>query len=287
MARRTSYERLQSSPLRLTGALEGTLYVRCRTWETLPARLEPYATVFLATRAHEAAPLVEALKPKLAKSATVVLCQSGIGLWKAANALLPKVRVMRLAAYVTAERWELDHVHVSELSRLELAGEPGDEVELDRWRGHLARPELKVTRSLQPAALEWREALLPIAVHAAACLADAPSREMLESSELHAVASLLLDEAIAVGNLAGAGLSPQDKAAVFQRLQNAACGNPTLLDLRHGRAHELPYWNGAVVAAALEHRSRAPLNELVLHLVGHLEKAEHWKKKSAADNAPA
>ena len=105
VARKESWERLQARALRISGEIEATQYVRCQTWETL-GELDPLVTVFIATRAREVPAVLTTLKPRLAKHATVVHCQDGIGVFRAANDVLPKTRLVRLASWLVAERWE-------------------------------------------------------------------------------------------------------------------------------------------------------------------------------------
>lgn len=280
VARRESWERLRGRPLRVSGAFEATQYLRCQTWESL-GELDPLVTVFVATRARELAGVLHALKPRLAKHATVVLCQDGIGIFAAANEILPKCRLVRLASWLDAERWELDHVHVSGLARLDLAGDPGDAVVLAHWKAVLGRPGLLATTSADVHALEWRRSLLAIGTHALSALAEARNGALLDTPELRSIASDLIDEAAAVAEVEGVRLTGHDKAAVFQALDAARAGVSTALrDLRAGRPHELGLGSGAVAEAARRHGRRAPLNEALFQLVDHLEGAGRWRPRA-------
>jgi 2-dehydropantoate 2-reductase len=280
VAKKESWERLQKNPLRVTGALEATQYLRCQTWESLGA-LDPLVTVFVATRPLELTSVLEALKPRLAKHATVVLCRDGIGLHEAANRVLPKTRLVRLASWLEAERWELDHVHVTGLARFELAGDPGDEPFLLHWKNVLSRPGLLAATSHDPRSLEWRRGLVAIATYALAALVEERNGALLDTPELRAIAGDLVDEAEAVAELDGVKLTSHDRAAVFQALdagRSAVC--EALRDLRAGRAPDLALANGAVVETARRHGRKAPLNSALLNLVVHLERAGHWRRRS-------
>ncbi|HKC25332.1 MAG TPA: 2-dehydropantoate 2-reductase [Thermoanaerobaculia bacterium] len=278
VARQESWERLQAQPLRITGELEATQYVRCRTWETL-GELDPLVTVFVATRAREVPAVLTTLKPRLAKHATVVLCQDGIGVFRAANEVLPKTRLVRLASWLAAERWEPDHLHVAGLGRLDLAGDPGDGALLAHWRDMLSHTGLQTTVAYDPHALEWRKGLVAIASHALSALTEAKNGALLDSAELRSVVAELVEEAAAAAKTEGVRLSAHDRAAVFQSLEaSRGCVSEALLDLRAGRRPELDFSNGAVVEAARRHGEKAPVNEAVLALVEFLDKCGRWHK---------
>jgi 2-dehydropantoate 2-reductase len=279
VARKESWERLQAQPLRISGEMEATQYVRCQTWETL-GDLDPLVTVFVAVRAREVPAILQTLKPRLAKHATVVLCQDGIGVFRAANEVLPKTRLARLVSWLEAERWEPDHVHVTGLGRLELAGDPGDGAFLAHWENVLSRPGLQTTIAFDAPALEWRKGLVAIASHALSALTEAKNGAVLDSPELRSIASELIEEAVAVAEMDGVRLTSHDRAAVFQSLESARGGvSDALVDLRAGRRPELDFANGAVVEAARRHGRKAPVNEAVLALVEFLERSGRWRRR--------
>jgi 2-dehydropantoate 2-reductase len=286
LAKRASWERFQTSPLRITGALEATQYVRCHTWESLP-RLDPLATVFIATRPKEVAGVLQALRLKLGKHATVVLCQDGIGVFTAANEILPKTRLVRLACWSLVERWELDHLHVTVLDRLELAGDPGDRPLLEHWRKVLSRPGVQTTVAFEPIVLEWKTALRGIASEALCALAHARNGALLDTPELESIASDLLNETAEIAALEGVHLTARDRAAAFQALDGSRAAAPAACaDLRAGRHPELELFNGAVIRAARKHGRRALLNEAVLNLLEYLEKTGHFRGQPGARLAP-
>jgi 2-dehydropantoate 2-reductase len=278
IARRASYERFQAAPLRFTGALDGTQYIRCQTWESV-GKLDPLVSVFVATRARDVPGVLQTLKKRLAKHATVVLCQEGIGVFAAANEILPKTRLVRLASWLHAERWDLDHVNIAGLGRLELAGDPGDRVLLEHWQNVLSRPHLQTTVAFDPVALEWKKSLATIATDLLCALAHAKNGALLDEPELRAAASELIGETAGIAELEGVRLTSHDRAAVFQSLDTTrGCVNATLQDLRAGRKPELEFTNGAVVAAARKHGRKAPLNETLLALVAHLERMGRFRE---------
>jgi 2-dehydropantoate 2-reductase len=276
--RRPAWERFQTEPLRITGAVEATQYLRCHTWENLPT-LDPHVTVFVATRACDVPGVLETLKPRLAHTATVVVCPDGIGVYAAANGLLGKLRVLRLVWRVPAERWEIDHLHVGALSRIELAGDPGDRIQLDHWRTTLHRPSLAVEVSHDPVGLEWRTALRTIAADVVGALARVRYAQLLDDPALRAVVADLLEETFTVAARAGIRLTPHDRADVFQALEESRGSFPPLLqDLAAGRSPELERATGAVLETARRVGMRAPLNEALLTLLSHLERSGQYAR---------
>lgn len=278
VARPASCEKLNQSPLRLTGAVESSRQIRCQPWATLTTHESP-ATLIIATKAHEVAEILQLIPSHFASGSTLILCQNGIGIFEAAKQQLPDFSILRLHCWMGIQRRALDHIHIAGIYKFDLAGEPQSAPLLAQWHTVLGQIPIPTTLGTNPPYAEWQKALWNITVNGLCSIVDAPNGAILDFPELRTVADAIMTETVTVAHRAGIPLTQADITAVFDSLEKTRTNiNATLQDLRAGRHPELEFFNQAVVETATRFGCPAPVNTLVVQLVNYLEKTQQRKE---------
>jgi 2-dehydropantoate 2-reductase len=121
------------------------------------------------------------------------------------------------------------------------------------------------------AEVEWRKALLNLAVSGVCTVVGERNGAILESPELRAMVEDVLAEALPVAAAEGVALGAEDVERVFTAIANTRENwNAMLQDLRRARPTEMPYLNAAVDRLARRHGLAAPVNATVARFVTHL-----------------
>ncbi|HNJ40703.1 MAG TPA: 2-dehydropantoate 2-reductase [Acidobacteriota bacterium] len=278
VARPASCDRLNQSPLRLTGAVESSLQMVCQPWETLTRQTLP-TTLVIATKAHEVPEVLQMARVLFPPGSTLILCQNGIGIFESARHQLPDWTILRLHCWMGIQRRAPDHIHVAGIYKFDLAGAPEAEAHLTNWHTILRQTPVPITIGRDPHSAEWQKALWNITVNGLCSIVNAPNGAILDFPELRTVAESIIFEAVAVAQAAGIALTQADVTTVFDSLEKTRTNiNATLQDLRAGRHPELEFFNQAVVQTAALTGCPAPLNTLVVQLVNYLEKTRQRKE---------
>jgi 2-dehydropantoate 2-reductase len=274
LTRDYSFQLLNTMALRVTGSIDGTLPVKCTSWDTLPP-ISPETSIFVCTKAHEVESILNALKRRITKQNAIFLCQNGIGIYEMGRNILPHNPVFRLHCWMGIQRKDLRHIHVTGLQKFDLAGNQFHQQFMEHWQQILTGRGIETTLNFNPVLAEWQKALSNIAVNGVCTIANARNGEILDHSELGDVAYDLIEEAINIALLESIELTEDDKLAVFRSLDKTRESiNATLADLKAGRHPELEFFNGAVVKAARKHDKKAPVNETILNMVNYIEKTK-------------
>jgi 2-dehydropantoate 2-reductase len=269
-----SFERLSDAPLKVSGSREDMVDVPCLRWTDV-TRLDPNACVLLTVKSHQVLSVLDTLKPLLAETNIVALCQNGIGIYDLARQALPKNPILRLSCWMGVRRVDLNHIDVAGVYKFDLGGEPRNEACLRAVGEILSATGIPLTVSTDPRKSEWQKALWNIAVNGLCSLLNGPNGIILDNPEVLDCAKLLVTEAVEVAALDGIHLSEEDQLAVFASLEKTRANiNATLQDLRAGRHPELEFLNGAVVETATRHDQKAPVNETIMNLVTYIEKTK-------------
>lgn len=235
---------------------------------TLPAS----AIVLVATKATDLEKLVGPLAAALHPGQAVGLLQNGLGVHKFVRHYLPHAALARGTCWVG--------VAVEEGRRAVVAGAPLFELGADDAPGRAAAEA--ITDALNAASLrarlcgsvaevEWRKALLNLAVSGVCAIAGERNGAILESPELKLIVDDVLAEALPVARAEGVELGREDVERVFTAIANTRENwNAMLQDLRRGESTEMPYLNAAVDRLARRHGLKAPVNATVARLIFHL-----------------
>lgn len=273
LARHGPLEKLRTTPLEVSGEFEGAMRLRIAPVEE-DSQVPSEATVFITTRGRDAEAALAALRPRLGERSAVVLCSDGIGLYERARALVPGRPVLRLSFWGAVERAGAHKIRVLAAHHMDLAGAPEEEALLEFWHAVLQGAGVPASFGFDPSVTEWRKALFHVVVNGVCTLVGTQNGALLTSPDLKQVAGFLVDETVNAARVAGITLTAEDQELVLAAIERTRDDwNATLLDLRAGRESELPLFNGAVAAEAHRHQRRAPVNEAILLLVRHLEKA--------------
>jgi 2-dehydropantoate 2-reductase len=231
--------------------------------------LDPAAILLVATKATDLEKLVGPLATALAPGQTVGLLQNGLGVHKFVRHYLPHATLVRATCWVGVT---LEQGH-----RAVVAGAPLFEMGADQPEAALALTEVFNAASLRArvgasvAEVEWRKALLNLAVSGICTVVGERNGTILESPELRAMVEDVLAEALPVAAAEGVALGPEDVARVFTAIANTRENwNAMLQDLRRARPTEMPYLNAAVDRLARRHGLTAPVNATVARFVTHL-----------------
>jgi 2-dehydropantoate 2-reductase len=271
VARGPRAERLAEEGFELGGADTGSYKLPVLTLAT-GLVIPPEAIVVIATKATDLEKLVSPLAAILHPEQTVLLVQNGLGVHKFARTYLPAANLVRLTCWVG--------VTLEGQRRAVVAGAPLFELGVDDEACEaLAYPlvsllneaNLRARLGGTVAEVEWRKALLNLAVSGICSIVDERNGAALESPELRAIIDDILAEALPVAAAEGVVLGPADIERVDLAIQNTRENwNAMLQDLRRGTATEMAFLNAAVDRHARRHGLRAPVNATVARLIGHI-----------------
>ncbi len=281
LTRESSLRAFAEEPLKVTGALEGNLNIKCHSWADMPA-LEANAPIFVATKAHELPMVLKELLPHIQPNNPIILMQNGLGILDQAREILPKNPIIRLLCYIGVRKVSPVHIHVAGIHKYELAGNKSNADFLQNWQEILKNKGVDTAVSYEPYAAEWQKALWNLSINGLCSIVDEPNGAIADSPELNKIARDIVAEAVEIAKLEGIHLTTERVEDVFKSLARTRTNiNATLQDLRAGRHPELEFLNGAVAKIAEKHGRRAPLNEAVFNLVTYLEKT--GKRKEISD----
>ncbi|MDB5099222.1 MAG: 2-dehydropantoate 2-reductase [Cyanobacteria bacterium RYN_339] len=231
--------------------------------------LDPEAIVLVATKATDLEKLVGPLATALAPGQIVGLLQNGLGVHKFVRHYLPNATLVRATCWVGVTL-ELGH-------RAVVAGAPLFEMGADQPEAAATLTDVFNAANLRARAghtvaeVEWRKALLNLAVSGICTIVDERNGAILESPELRAMVEDVLAEALPVATAEGVDLGPEDVERVFTAIANTRANwNAMLQDMRRARPTEMPYLNAAVDRLARRHGLTAPVNATVARFVTHL-----------------
>lgn len=271
VARGPRAEQLAAEGFELAGADAGAYRLPV---VTLDAKLEipAEALVIVATKATDLEKLVSPLNAILHPAQPVALVQNGLGVHKFARTYLPQAALVRMTCWVG--------VALEGARRAVVAGAPLFELGVGDTRSEAAAAallqllnaaNLRARAGGSVAEVEWRKALLNLAVSGICSVVDERNGAILESPELREVVDDLLAEAIPVAAAEGVALGAEDVERVYTALQNTRENwNAMLQDLRRGAVTEMAFLNAAVDRLARRHGMRAPVNATIARLIGHI-----------------
>jgi 2-dehydropantoate 2-reductase len=281
VARGPRAERLAETGFELSGADAGHYRLPVETLS--PAlTVPPDAIVLIATKATDLEKLVSPLAAILHPGQPVGLVQNGLGVHKFVRHYLPQAALARVTCWVG--------VSLEDGHRAVVAGAPLFEAGADDPAGEAAAraitrllnaANLRAREGGPVAAVEWRKALLNLAVSGICSVVDERNGAILESPELKAIVADVLAEALPVAAAEGVELGDEDVERVFTALANTRENwNAMLQDLRRGGTTEMPYLNAAVDRLARRHGLQAPVNATIARLITHLSR----RQTHVADN---
>lgn len=277
LARQHTYQKLKSSPLTLTGAVEDSILVNCVPIDDVN-KFSSNAPIFIVTKSHEALPLVNLISHKLSPNNPLILCQNGIGIYEEAQNLKLPNPIFRLSCWMGIQRLDFDRIHIAGTFKFDLASESYHLDIAKYWQQALEKSGIQTSISDSPQKSEWQKALWNIAVNGICSIMNMQNGIILDSLELKHIAQNLISESIYIASLDGVILTEDDAQGVFQSLEKTRHNvNATLQDLRAGRKTEVDFLNGAVVKTALRHNKTAPFNEVILSMISYLEKSGQRK----------
>jgi 2-dehydropantoate 2-reductase len=234
-------------------------------------RLRQFDFVVVTVKAFQLSEMLSQLRPLLSGQETWVLCQNGLGIGELARSVLPSTRFARAVSWFGAGAQGLDAVELRGAGRVDLAEAPIGQLETLREALHRGGQALGQPRPW--AEVEWRKALLNLAINAVCGIEGVRNGEVLRGTPLRARVAQLLSEALAVARVAGIVWDEAKEAqAVWDAIQSTANNeNSTLQDLRAGRPTEVPWLNGTLARMGRELGVLAEAHEKVARQVADLE----------------
>jgi 2-dehydropantoate 2-reductase len=274
---------LREDGFELTGADTGTYKLPVVTLGS-GVRVPPEALVVIATKATDLEKLVGPLATALEPEQRVALVQNGLGVHKFVRAYLPAARLVRLTCWVGVTLEGGREAVVAGAPLFELGEEPGRApVETEPWLELLNEANLRARPGGSVAEVEWRKALLNLAVSGVCAVLDERNGAILESPELREIVEDLLAEAVPVAAAEGVSLGAPDVERVYTALHNTRENwNAMIQDLRRGATTEMAYLNAAVDRLARRHGLRAPVNATVARLIGHTARSKKRTQRAGA-----
>lgn len=271
VARGPRAERLARDGFELAGADTGS-YVLPVTTLTADLVLPADAIVVIATKATDLEKLVNPLAAILHPDQPVALVQNGLGVYKFARTYMPDAALVRVTCWVGVALEGCRRAVVAGAPLFEVGvGEEKTDAAANALIALLNETNLRARPGGSVAEVEWRKALLNLAVSGICSIVDERNGAILESPELREIVEDILAEALPVAAAEGVVLGVADTDRVFTALQNTSENvNALLQDLRRGSATEMPFLNAAVERLARRHGLKAPVNATVARLIGHI-----------------
>lgn len=234
--------------------------------------LPPEALVLIATKATDLEKLVAPLAQTLHPQQAVGLLQNGLGVHKFVRAYMPGQSLVRVTCWVGVTLEGTGKAVVAGAPLFELgADEANAQAAAEGLMTLLNAANLRARPGGSIAEVEWRKALLNLAVSGVCTIVDERNGAILASPELKAIVDDVLQEALPVARAEGVSLGDEDVERVFTALANTRDNwNAMLQDLRRGDATEMPYLNAAVDRLARRHGLTAPVNATIARFVTHL-----------------
>ena len=271
VARGPRAELLEAEGFELAGADNGAYRLPVATLDA-GLSLPDHAIVIIATKATDLEKLVGSLSAILHPDQAVALVQNGLGVHKFARTYLPLAALVRVTCWVGVTLEGPRRAVVAGAPLFEIGvGDPRSDAAASQLLALLNAANLRARAGGSVAEVEWRKALLNLAVSGICSVVDERNGAILESPELREIVDDVLAEALPVAAAAGVALGADDVERVYTALQNTRENwNAMLQDLRRGSVTEMPFLNAAVDRFARRHGLRAPVNATIARLVGHL-----------------
>lgn len=238
--------------------------------------LPPDALVLLAVKATDLEKLVGPLSHILHPGQAVGLLQNGLGVHKFVSTYLPHCRLVRITCWVGVNLHTPREAVVAGAPLFELGVDhPNCKDIEDNFLKLFNLANLRARVSGTVAEVEWRKALLNLAVSGICSLVDERNGAILESPELRELVEQILEEALPVAHAEGVVLGADDIERVFTALHNTRHNwNALLQDLRRGLDTEMPFLNAAVERFAKRHKLDAPVNGAIARLIAHVARRQ-------------
>lgn len=271
VARGTRAAALREQGFELAGADAGRYKLPTLALED-GLKLAPDGLVLIATKATDLEKLVGTLSAALHPGQGVALLQNGLGVQKFVRYYLPQAALVRATCWVGVALEDGRRAVVAGAPLFEMgADDPAGEAASEAMQALFNAASLRARPGGSVAEVEWRKALLNLAVSGVCAIAGERNGAILESPELRAIVEDVLAEALPVAAAEGVKLGDDDVARVFTAIANTRENwNALLQDLRHGHPTEMPYLNATVERLAKRHGLPAPVNATVARIVTHL-----------------
>ena len=236
--------------------------------------------VFIFVKAQHSRSASELAEPLVGPATTVVSLQNGLGNADVIAERFPGEQIVMGVTYNSATLVSAGHVRHTGLGHT-FVGPYVDGFELRRAHAIgdlLVDAGLATTVTGQVKAEIWKKLILNSSTLATAALTGLRAAELMTVGHMRAVVDQLVTESTGIANALG---YPIDVAERIEQthavLERAGLGKPSMLqDVEARRKTEIEVINGAVATAALSVGLRAPLNELMVALVGGLEQS--WRR---------
>jgi 2-dehydropantoate 2-reductase len=136
---------------------------------------------------------------------------------------------------------------------------------------HLAGLETQIVKDINKES--WEKVFVNVGINAFGALTNLTNGQLLESEGLKQLMAEAVEEAVQVAKLKEIKLSNKDFIAVTYDVAKKTSKNKNsmLQDILNGTATEIDFINGRVLIYANELGFKAPINELLTHLIKGLE----------------
>jgi len=286
-ARGAMLEAIRRDGLRLDGGF-GEHLARLRAAEALTA---PPELAILATKAQDARAALEANRPALVGGVPLLVVQNGLGGIRVARELLPDSPLLGGLALFAASYLTPGAVTITAALPLLLGAADGTPRRVLEEIGRVVGRALPVQLVDDLEAAQWSK-LLVNHVNAVPAITGLSVQQTIAHPGLRRVIAASMRESVRIAERRGVRLSgmqgvpgrvlhllghaPLGITALFPRMLARRMGgvpNPgsTLQSIRRGQLTEIDFLNGAVVAAAAEAGTAAPVNAALVGLVHEVE----------------
>lgn len=275
VARAARAKLLSEAGFELRGADAGGYHLPVKSLEP-GLSIPPDAIVLLATKATDLEKLFGNLVPALHPGQTVALVQNGLGVHKFVHAYLPAAALVRLTCWVGVSLETGRQAVVAGAPLFETGADTPESLRAgDTLRTLFNAANLRTRAGGTVPEVEWRKALLNLAVSGICAILDERNGTILESPELKDIVEDVLAEAIPVAAAEGVVLGEADKERVYMALHNTRENwNAMIQDLRRGADTEMPFLNAAVDRLARRHGLHAPVNATVARFISHIARSK-------------
>jgi 2-dehydropantoate 2-reductase len=227
--------------------------------------------LLVCTKAHQTLAAIAAVHAYLVDDAAIVLLQNGMGVREQLAALLPGAKIFN--ALTTEGAWRRERFSVVHAGRGETLLGGADSDPARALAGELARSGLAVRAVDDIESRLWQKLAVNCVINPLTALWRCRNGDLLARPETADWTRRLCDEIARVAAAQGVVLHSDALQQRVQAVMNSTAANQSsmLQDVLQGRATEIDYLNGYVVALAQRHAIDVPANRALLDAIRNRE----------------
>ena len=264
VGRKAHVDKIKQHGLQTSGYVEKTFTLKAATKiESIPEK----ALLILTTKAFDAAPSLEEIKPLLKEETTILIMQNGLGV-KEEIKEKTGLEVVQGFTYTGAIFLEPGKIFISPL-RGKTFIEPSEKAEEIKELLEGAAFKTEVPNDFRER--QWEKFIINCVLNPLTAIFGVENNMIVQPS-LDPVKKSIIDECVDVARAEGVDLQKDFLEHINTFFAGSRNKSSMLQDLEKGRKTEIKYLNGKVVELAEKHGLKALTNQKIVKQIERLEK---------------